>query len=87
MADYSAPLWDIRFILEELADIKNISTYPDFGEFDVEIVEPLLGEAGRFIEETIAPLNRNSDEQGSQWSDDPSWHGHAGHAIFAPRQR
>lgn len=70
MADYSAPLWDIRFILDELADIEAISQYPDFGDFDVEIVEPLLGEAGRFIEGTIAPLNRNSDQQGSRWSDD-----------------
>ena len=70
MADYSAPLWDIRFILDELADIQAIAEYPDFGEFDVEIVEPLLGEAGRFIEETIAPLNRNSDEQGSRWNAD-----------------
>ncbi len=70
MADYSAPLWDIRFILEELADVKNISSFPDFAEFDPDMVEPLLDEAGRFIEGTIAPLNRHSDEQGSTWNSD-----------------
>ena len=72
MADYSAPLWDIQFILEELADIASVGDFPDFADFDAELVEPLLSEAGRFIEETIAPLNRNSDEQGSRWSDDYS---------------
>ena len=72
MADYSAPLWDIRFILDEIADVATIGTYPDFADFDPEMVEPLLDEAGRFIEETIAPLNRQSDQQGSVWNDDYS---------------
>jgi alkylation response protein AidB-like acyl-CoA dehydrogenase len=72
MADYSAPIWDIRFILDELSEIEEIGTYPDFSDFDSEMVEPLLDEAARFIENTIAPLNRRSDEQGSSWSDDNS---------------
>ncbi|MFT7473094.1 MAG: alkylation response protein AidB-like acyl-CoA dehydrogenase [Verrucomicrobiales bacterium] len=72
MADYSAPIWDIRFILDELSGIEKIGTYPDFSDFDSEMVEPVLDEAARFVENTIAPLNRRSDEQGSSWNDDNS---------------
>jgi len=65
MADYSAPIWDIKFVLEELANIEDVGSYTDFDEFDIAMVEPVLEEAARFIEDTIAPLNFNSDKQGS----------------------
>ena len=70
MAEYSAPLWDLQFTLNVIADVDSIATFPDFAEFDPDLVEPLLGEAARFIEDTIAPMNRNSDAQGSTWNDD-----------------
>lgn len=70
MAEYSAPNWDLEFVMRELARIDEIASYPDFEAFDAEMLEPVLSEAGRFIEDTIAPLNRISDEQGSVWSDD-----------------
>lgn len=72
MADYSAPLWDIQFVLEELAGVENIAGYADFADFDSALVEPVLAEAARFIEETIAPLNTNSDQQGSVRAEDGS---------------
>lgn len=72
MADYSAPIWDIQFILEELAGIDGIAGYDDFADFDSTLVEPVLAEAARFIEETIAPLNSISDQQGSVRADDGS---------------
>ena len=72
MADYSAPIWDIQFILEELAGVDGIAEYDDFTEFDSTLVEPVLAEAARFIEETIAPLNSISDQQGSVRADDGS---------------
>ena len=70
MAEYSAPVWDIQFILQELANIEGIGSYADFEEFDIAMVEPVLEEAARFIEDTIAPLNSNSDQQGSVRDDD-----------------
>ncbi len=72
MADYSAPLWDLQFILNAIAQADEIVQYPDFADVDIEMFEPLLEESARFIEGTIAPLNRVSDEQGSQWNDDLS---------------
>lgn len=70
MADYAAPLWDIEFILTELAEVARIADYHDFEEFDATMLEPVLSEAARFIEETIAPLNRAGDLQGSVWNAD-----------------
>ena len=72
MADYAAPTWDIQFILEELADASTIFDFPDFAEADVDLLEPLLSEAGRFIEDTIAPLNVPGDRHGSIWNEDGS---------------
>ena len=72
MADYSAPVWDIRFIAEELANIGAISSYPDYSEADPDLIEPLLVEAARFIEEVIAPLNVGSDRHGSVLNEDSS---------------
>ena len=70
MADYSVPLWEMQFVLEAVAKTDEIASYPDFAEVGVEMIEPLLEESARFIEDTIAPLNRQSDEQGSRWNED-----------------
>lgn len=70
MAEYAAPTWDIRFILEELAGASEIFDFPGFPEADIDLLEPLLGEAARFIEDTIAPLNVLSDQQGSVHNSD-----------------
>ncbi len=72
MAEYKAPVWDIRFILDELASAGEIFEYPDYADADVEMIEPLLEEAARFIEDTVAPLNVVSDQVGSVWNDDHS---------------
>ena len=76
MAEYSVPLWDIEFVLSELAAIGAIAEYPDFADFDVTMLSPVLEEAGRFIVGTIAPLNRSGDQQGSSW--------HADGAVSTP---
>ncbi|RZV47724.1 MAG: acyl-CoA dehydrogenase [Acidimicrobiales bacterium] len=72
MADYEPPLWDMEFALDATARINEIAGYPGFDAFDPEMVEPVLSEAGRFIQDTIAPLNRNSDTQGARWQEDNS---------------
>jgi len=72
MVEYAAPTWDIRFILEELANAPEIFEYPDFAGADIDLMEPLLDEAARFIEDTIAPLNVPGDQHGSIRNDDGS---------------
>ena len=70
MAMYVAPQWDLAFALSAQARIENLATLSGFDAFDASMTEPLLTEASRFIEDTIAPLNRTSDLQGAQWNDD-----------------
>ena len=65
MADYSAPLDDIRFVLRHIAKLGEVADLEGYEHADVETVEGVLDECARFMEEVIAPLNRVGDLQGS----------------------
>ncbi len=54
MPSYTPPLRDVRFILDRVLDL----------ELDPDLVEAILGEAGRFAAEVIAPLNQPGDRAG-----------------------
>ena len=70
MAEYSAPLRDIRFALEHLADLGSITALEAFAHVDSDGVYSVLEENARFMEDLVAPLNRVGDEQGSVRNDD-----------------
>src|SRR5688572_5021735 len=72
MAEYSAPLRDIRFVLEHLADLDGITKLAAFEHVDADGVYSVLEENARFMEDLVAPLNRVGDEQGSVRNDDGS---------------
>jgi alkylation response protein AidB-like acyl-CoA dehydrogenase len=65
---YQAPLRDMRFVLHELFDVSGHCERLNKG-LDRETIDGVLEEAARFAGEVVAPLNRNSDEQGCQLSD------------------
>jgi alkylation response protein AidB-like acyl-CoA dehydrogenase len=58
----------MRFVLHELFDVSGHCQQLDNG-LERETIDGVLEEAARFAGEVIAPLNRNSDEQGCQLSD------------------
>ncbi len=60
---YQAPLRDMRFVLHELFDAAAHCERLDNG-LDRELIDGVLAEAAAFAAGEIAPLNRNSDEQG-----------------------
>lgn len=60
---YQAPLRDMRFVLHELFDVTGHCALLDNG-LDRELIDGVLEEAARYTGEVIAPLNRNSDEEG-----------------------
>ena len=66
MADYSAPLRDMKFALHHVAGIDDILELDAFEHVEPELVAGVLDEAARFFEEQIAPLNRSGDLEGSQ---------------------
>jgi len=71
MADYKAPLRDMQFVLNEVFEADKLwASLPKVAEVvDKETAAAILDEAAKLMGEVIAPLNRESDEQGSRWED------------------
>ncbi|SDS93197.1 acyl-CoA dehydrogenase C-terminal domain-containing protein [Pseudomonas oryzae] len=71
MADYQAPLRDMRFVLEEVLDAPaQWARMPALaGVADSETLAAVLEEAGKLTAASIAPLNRSGDEEGCHWQD------------------
>ena len=70
MSDYTAPVRDIRFVLEHLAGLPELASYDAFSHADPDMVASLLEEAGRFCSEAVAPTNQEGDEHGTKLSAD-----------------
>ena len=70
MTEYRAPIDDMRFVLSHVAGLDRLAAIERFAHADAATIAGLLGEAGRFASEVIAPLNRIGDRVGSIRSDD-----------------
>ncbi|MEJ6656304.1 MAG: acyl-CoA dehydrogenase C-terminal domain-containing protein [Pseudomonas sp.] len=70
MAEYQAPLRDIRFVLNETFEADQLwQSLPGLnGAIDAETADAMLEEAAKITSQTIAPLNRNGDEEGAVWN-------------------
>ncbi len=64
MADYLAPLKQMRFTIEHLADFAEVGALPDFQSVDGDMVEAVLEEAAKFATGVLAPTNVIGDRQG-----------------------
>ncbi|QXH35452.1 acyl-CoA dehydrogenase C-terminal domain-containing protein [Pseudomonas muyukensis] len=69
MAEYKAPLRDMRFVLNEVFDVATRwSQLPGLAEVvDAETAMAVLEEAGKVTGKSIAPLSRAADEEGCHW--------------------
>ncbi len=72
MADYSAPMDDIRFVLRHLVDIGELTSFEGFEHAEPEMVEGVLEECARFMQDKVAPLNRVGDIETTVWNQDNS---------------
>ncbi|MBL8548496.1 MAG: acyl-CoA dehydrogenase [Hyphomonadaceae bacterium] len=61
---YRAPIKDIRFALEQCAEVWATSENGPAGELDPELLTAILEGAGALASETLAPLNRVGDAAG-----------------------
>ncbi len=61
---YQAPLEDMRFVLEEIADLESLTRLPGMEEASGDLVDAVLTEAGRLSAEVLAPLNHSGDQEG-----------------------
>ena len=66
MPDYSAPLQQMRFTIEHLADFKNVAALQSYSAVDADTVEAVLEEAGRFASGVLAPTNWLGDREGAK---------------------
>ena len=69
MSTDTAPLKDMQFVIEELVGLADITAMPGCAEVTPDLVEAVLGEASKFANEVLDPLNRIGDEQGAKWAD------------------
>jgi acyl-CoA dehydrogenase len=66
---YRAPLADIGSALKHAATLTPAIEQGLFGELGLDDIDAIVGEAGRFATEVIAPLNRIGDTFGTRFSD------------------
>ncbi|MCR6630873.1 MAG: acyl-CoA dehydrogenase [Magnetospirillum sp.] len=64
MPTFSAPVRDMTFVIEHLADLPEITKLPGFEEATGDLVAAVLEEAARFGGEVLAPLNPVGDTEG-----------------------
>src|SRR5215510_5454867 len=66
---YSAPLKDMRFVLNELAGLGEVAKLQGYEEATPDTVEAILEEASKFASEVLDPINYSGDQEGSNWQD------------------
>lgn len=65
MTTYKAPLRDMQFVIHDLLNFeRHYQSLPACEEVNHELVDAILGEASKFAEEVVAPLNAVGDEVG-----------------------
>jgi len=72
MPTYKAPVSDTVFLLNEVFNYANYANAPGFSEAPIDVVEAVLGEGAKFVEEVLQPLNRVGDIEGCKRHDDGS---------------
>ena len=67
MPTYKAPLGDIRFVLEDLLDVGQLTHLPGFGDATPDVLAAVIEEASKLCEEVLAPLNQQGDAEGCHY--------------------
>jgi acyl-CoA dehydrogenase len=70
MPTYRAPVDEVLFLLNDVFRMERYNNLPGFADASPDIVAAVLGEAGRFCEEVLQPLNRVGDIEGCRRHDD-----------------
>ncbi|NLB13941.1 MAG: acyl-CoA dehydrogenase, partial [Gammaproteobacteria bacterium] len=65
MNAYSAPLRDLRFALHDVLELPALyARLPGSQDVTAELVDAVLEEGARFVEEVLAPLHQSADAEG-----------------------
>jgi alkylation response protein AidB-like acyl-CoA dehydrogenase len=70
MSDYQPRIEEMQFVLSQVLKAPaQLRQLPAFEEVDTDLIQQVLDEAGKFVGEVVAPLNRDGDEIGAHWQD------------------
>jgi alkylation response protein AidB-like acyl-CoA dehydrogenase len=69
MADFKAPVSEVSFVINDLLNVNQLTSIPDFEEATPELIGAVLEEAGKFAADVFAPINRIGDLQHSKAKD------------------
>ncbi len=69
MAEYGAPLRDMKFVIKELAGLDAVASLPGCEEVTPDLVDAVLEEAGKFAAGVLSPLNWAGDQTGCKLQD------------------
>ena len=79
MPSYTPPLRDMQFVMHELLNVTaDLQAIPQFADTDVETINAILEEGGKFASEVIFPLNISGDQEGCK-------HDKVTHAVTTPK--
>jgi len=72
MPTYKAPVSDTVFLLNDVFEYARYANAPGFSEAPIDVVEAVLTEGAKFVEEVVQPLNRVGDLEGCTRHEDGS---------------
>ena len=69
MPVYTAPLDDIRFVLNDVLNAQQLSEMPAYAEASPDLINQVLEEAAKICQDVLFPLNLSGDEEGCHFND------------------
>ena len=79
MPTYTPPLRDMQFVMHELLNVTDdLKTIPRHADIDVDTINAILEEGGKFASEVIFPINISGDTEGCT-------HDKVTHAVTTPK--
>ena len=63
---YSAPVEDLIFVLKHMTGFERLNGLEAFSNYDSDLLEPILEEAGKLARDVLAPLNQIGDREGAR---------------------
>ena len=70
MTTYSAPVRDIRFVLDDVLAIENHRNLPGFEDASSDVVGAILEEGAKICQDVVFPLNGSGDAEGCRLEGD-----------------
>ena len=72
MPIYNPPLRDMKFVMQEMLNVGQLTEYEKYAEADTETLDAILEESAKFASEVLTPLNVVGDHEGCTRNEDGS---------------